>query len=75
MASSSVLLHRPRIAFSSRTNQTVGKCGKGRISFVGIGTRRLPVVLSMTATADSGEEIVKSVLPGNDISIMVNLII
>lgn len=71
MASSSVFLHRPRIAFASRTNQTSGKHGKGRVSFMGIGTRRLPVVLSMTATADSGEEVVKSVLPGNGISIMV----
>lgn len=71
MASSSVFLHRPRLAFGSGTNQNAGKCGKGRVCFLGIATRRLPVVLSMTATADSGDEAMKSVLPGNGISIMV----
>lgn len=75
MASSSVFLHRPevrRLAFASRTNQTAGKCGKGRVGFLNIGgTRRLPVVLSMKTTADSGEEAVKSVSPGNGISVMV----
>lgn len=74
MASSSVFLHRPensRFAFGSRTNQTAGNGGKSRISFMGIGRRHLPVVLSMTATADSGAEAVKSILPGNGISIMV----
>ena len=33
--------------------------------------RCLPVVLSMTATEESGEGAVKSVLPGHGISIMV----
>lgn len=77
MASSSVFLHRPdlsRLAFSPRTNQTTGKSGNCRVSFMGNERRRLPVVLSMTTTADSGEEAVKSVLPGNGISVMVRVV-
>ncbi|KAG2332164.1 hypothetical protein Bca52824_003344 [Brassica carinata] len=71
-ASSSVFLTRPvnpRLAFSSRTCQT--PC-RSRVSFLGNAKRRLPVVLSMQATEGSGEVAVKSVLPGNGISIMVN---
>ncbi|CAN6808215.1 unnamed protein product [Brassica oleracea] len=71
-ASSSVFLTRPvnpRLAFASRTNQT--PC-RSRVSFQGSVKRRLPVVLSMTATEESGEGAVKSVLPGHGISIMVN---
>ena len=66
----SVFLHRsgsPRLAFASIKNQTLVKT---RVSFLTNVKRRLPVVLSMTATDGSGE---KSVLPGNGISIMVAL--
>lgn len=58
----------PRLAFASRTNQT--PC-RSRVSFQGSVKRCLPVVLSMTATEESGEGAVKSVLPGHGISIMV----
>ncbi|KAH0933110.1 hypothetical protein HID58_010227 [Brassica napus] len=71
-ASSSVFLTRPvnpRLAFASRKNQTLGR---SRVSFQGSVKRRLPVVISMTATEESGEKAVKSVLPGHGISIMVN---
>lgn len=73
MSSPSVLLHRsgnnPRLAFASRKNQSLSK---SRVSFLGHAKRRLPpVVLSMAAMEDSGEGAVKSVLPGNGISIMV----
>ncbi|CAN6836255.1 unnamed protein product [Brassica oleracea] len=65
----SVFLHpsgSPRLAFASIKNQTLVKT---RVSFLANAKRRLPVVLSMTATEEGA---VKSVLPGNGISIMVN---
>lgn len=74
MSSPSVFLHRtgnnPRLPFASRKNQTLGKSS---VSFLGNPKRRrLPVVLSMTATEEPEfEGAVKSVLPGNGISIMV----
>ncbi|KAG2285005.1 hypothetical protein Bca52824_044609 [Brassica carinata] len=65
----SVFLHppgSPRLAFASIKNQTLVKT---RVSFLTNAKRRLPAVLSMTATEEGA---VKSVLPGNGISIMVN---
>lgn len=66
----SVFLHpsgSPRLAFASIKNQTLLKT---RVSFLTNAKRRLPAVLSMTATEEGA---VKSVLPGNGISIMVVL--